>query len=412
MNFSAFGLQSGISVSSLDLAPFRVLIVGFSSAIQCVFSPFTAVFTATQRFDLANLIGVGARLLAAGGIYGALRMGYGLIGVSAATCGAGLIDYLLRWRVAYRLVPELEVSRRRANLVRLREMGSFGGWHFLISVSSYVYLYAQTLLIGSFMPIAAVGHYALAANLWQQIKSVLSPVGQVIYPVATELHVRAERGELERLLPRWLTADAVGSYLHRTGGIVLYRLWIGEKYLSGNPFPSVALLLRILLIGTVAGYASNIAGQILLGAGQVRLLATSHICGAGLNVMLIAVLILPYGLAGVTASGVIAAVLVELLAIPLVLQRVLGLSVKDLLSACVRPVAVGMLLATLLACIRRTGQPGDWHLILHGVLAGACAATVVLAVGVTAEERQRFVVQPMRRLLRRETPTVRSTTVR
>jgi O-antigen/teichoic acid export membrane protein len=191
-----------------------------------------------------------------------------------------------------------------------------------------------------------------------------------------------------------------------------YRMWIGEQYLSGTPFSSVALLLRILLIGTVAGYASNIAGQILLGAGRVRLLATSHICGAGLNLMFSLILIRPYGLAGVAASSVIAAVLVELIAILLVLQRALGLRVKDFLkSACMRPVAVGVLLATLIMCIRRTGQPGDWlHLILHGVLAGTSAAAVVLVVGITAEERQRFLVQPMRRLLRGEMPAVKSTT--
>ena len=80
--------------------------------------------------------------------------------------------------------------------------------------------------------------------------------------------------------------------------------------------------------------------------------------------------------------------------------------VKDFLrGACVRPVAVGVVLSILIVCIRRMGQPGDWlHLILHGVLAGASMVAVVLVVGITAEERHQFLVQPMRRLLKREIP--------
>lgn len=115
-----------------------ILIVGFTSAMQCGFNPFSSILTAVQRFDLANLIGVGTRLLSAGGIFVALTMGYGLIGLSVAFCGVTWIDYLIRWRVARRLVPELRFSRPLAKLDRLREIGSFGVWNFLISVNFYV----------------------------------------------------------------------------------------------------------------------------------------------------------------------------------------------------------------------------------------------------------------------------------
>src|SRR5439155_390605 len=65
-----------------------ILIVGCSSAVQFALQPFTSVFTATQRFDLANGIGVATRLLTAAGIVVTLQRGFGLTGVSAATCAA------------------------------------------------------------------------------------------------------------------------------------------------------------------------------------------------------------------------------------------------------------------------------------------------------------------------------------
>jgi O-antigen/teichoic acid export membrane protein len=287
-------------------------------------------------------------------------------------------------------------------------VGSFGVWNFLISVNRYVYLYVPNILISSFMPIAAVGYYALATGLSRQIDSVLSPVSQVIYPAATALHAQGDRFGLERLYhdgSRLMMLVMIPIVLVATFWAEdFYRLWIGEKYLSGTPFHSVALLFQILLISTVTTYISSIAGQTLMGAGRVRIVATALIFGSILSLTFSLILIHPYGLAGVAASFTISSVAVDLIAIPLLLQRILGLSVVDFLSsACVRPVAAGALQAILMVCIRLTGQPGDWlHLLLQGILAGTGSVALVLAVGVTTKERQRFLVQPLRRLWGKE----------
>lgn len=71
-------------------------------------------------------------------------------------------------------------------------MGPYGVRNFLISLTSFVYFNVPTLLIGALMPVAAVAHYELAASHWRQIGNILAPVGQVIYPAATELHVRGD----------------------------------------------------------------------------------------------------------------------------------------------------------------------------------------------------------------------------
>ena len=231
-----------------------------------------------------------------------------------------------------------------------------------------------------------------------------------MYPAAAELHVRGDHSRLERLYhdgSRLMMLAMIPVVLVATCWAEdFYRLWVGESYLRGVPFHSVALLLQILLISAVAYYTTNIAGQILLGAGQVRPLAKASIFGAALNVTICLILIGPYGLAGVAASTVIASVVVDLIITPVLLQRALGLSVKDFLcSACVRPVAAGFLQAMIMVGIRLTGQSEDWlHLILQGVLAGVGSVAVALVVGVTTVERQRFVVKPVRRLFRKMMP--------
>ena len=39
-----------------------IAVIGVSTAMQFVFFPFSAVFAATQRYDMSNVIGISTRL--------------------------------------------------------------------------------------------------------------------------------------------------------------------------------------------------------------------------------------------------------------------------------------------------------------------------------------------------------------
>jgi O-antigen/teichoic acid export membrane protein len=381
-----------------------IVVVGCSVAIQLALAPFTSVFTATQRFDLANAIGAATRLLTAVLIVGTLSLSYGLIGLSVATCAASIVDYVVRWRVARHLAPGVIIARKHASAASLREIGAFGAWSFLISINVFVYQHVPNLLIAAVMPIAAVGHYALAMGLARQIHSILTPVGQVIYPAAAQIHAQGDRGTLERLYH-----DGSRLLLLAMISLVMlacfwagdfYRLWIGEKYLSGVPFHSVALLFQILLISVVTTYVSSIAGQVLTGAGKVNLVALALLAGSAINVTSMFVLVRFFGLAGVAAAMVLGSFVVDVVAIPLLLQHSLGLTVsRFVVRACLRPLAVGALEAAAFWTIRQAGTAGSWpQLMLQGALACGAASCCVLAVGMTRGERERFVFRPVRRL--------------
>jgi O-antigen/teichoic acid export membrane protein len=395
-----FHLPAGID----DEAFWCILIVGITSALQCVFSPFSSIFTAMQRFDLSNLIGISTRVFTAGGIFFALKTGHGLIGVSVAYCGANVIDYLLCWQVACRLAPGLDVSWRRSNLSRLREIASFGGWNFLRSVNFYIYQYVPNILIGTFMPVAALGHYGLATGLSRQVNSVLSAVPAVVYPAATALHVQEDLSTLEtlyhkasRLMMLIMIPVVLIAFFWADD---FYRLWIGEKYLSGSTFQSVAVIFQILLISTVTGFSSSVAQQIIIGTGRMRLVSTLLIIGSVINLSFSLILIRLLGLSGVAAATVIASLVIDMIAMPLMLQRVLGFSVTAFIrNSCMRPLAAGVLQAIIMICIKLIGHAENFiHLVFQGSLAVAGSAAILIVVGLTREERHRFLFEPLRRI--------------
>lgn len=419
------GLMIGLSFGAAFLVPrfftiptgvekeafWCILLIGISSAIQCVFSAYSSIITAVQRFDLANLIGIGTRFLTAAGTVAALKTGNGLIGVSIAFCGANVIDYLIRWRVSLGLVP-LNVGWRRANLVRLREVASFGGWNFLVSVNGYIFGYVPNIIIGAFMPIAAVGHYALATGLFRQVCSILGPVAHVMYPAAAEMHVKGDLSGLEKLYHKGsrlmilvLIPTVLGAMFWSED---FYRLWIGESYLTGSQFQSVALLFQILTIGIVTSYTTSVAQHILIGAGKMRQVSLALITGSAINLVFSVILLRFNGLAGMAIAAVIASAVIDLIAIPVMLQRILGFSIFAFLRhSCLRPLAAGLLQLIVMIAVRRL-DPADTflQLAIQGGLAGSGALVALVFVGLNREERRRYLREPLRRLRKKTTAVV------
>jgi O-antigen/teichoic acid export membrane protein len=390
-----------------------ILVIGCAAGVQCAFFPFSAVFTATQRYDLSNAIGITTRLLSAGATWLALEAGYGLVALSIVTASATILDYVLRWRIAYKLVPELVISRMLVNRDRIREIAHFGLWNFLIAVSAYLTVHADTLVIGSMLSVSAIARYALASGLMRQMSDLIAPVSQVFYPMAVQFHMRGEKRELEQLY-----IHASRLLLILTGCIAIiaftwaedfYRIWVGPQYVTAGHFPSVATLLRFLVIGLFGTFGSAIAGQIIMGTGFIRVVAITAIAESVLSVAIAIVSIRSYGLLGVAAGAMTAALLVRLLVFPVFLHVRLGLSVWVWLRRAVpRPLAVALVMLAATRGIRWLNTPATWaDLIVHGCLAAFVAALLIALLGLNDQERDSLLLKPARRIAERLAGLVR-----
>lgn len=381
-----------------------ILIVGSAAAVQVVFSPFGAVFVAKQRFDLLNLIAIAMRLTSAALIIASLYMGFGLIGLAAASAFSTVFGCILRAVVAKKLLTSLRFSRQLIRTEKLRGISSFGLWNFLISMTDYVYLNFLPILIVMFMPVAAVGHYALAAGLWHELNKLFSPIGQVLYPVAAELHVQGDKNALQRLY-----IDGTRLFLLVVIPVVLiaivwaedfYRLWVGDEFLSGEPFVAVSTLLRIMLVGTVFGYTANIAGQSLIGAGNVRSVAILKSLGALTTVTISIALFGKLGLTAIAVALVIGIFLSDVVGTSILLKKNLGLRFSQFLRrSWLRLTLTAVVLFSIDMLIYSIWDPNSWSkMILQGAVAGICALFVVMLIGMTHDERRELVVQPLSKI--------------
>ena len=385
-----------------------IIVIGISTAAQFVFFPYSAVFAATQRYDMSNVIGVSTRLATAGATVLALRSGYGLLGLCLVNAAGDLLGYTLRVQVACRILPQLRISPRLASRQRLWPIATFGVWSLLINGAQQLKSYASTIVIGLFMPVAAIAPYVLAAGLVGYLDAALTPIAIVFFPAITHLDTR---GEIQAIRKVYLLGSRMMLLLAMAAGLVaafwagdFFQLWIGAKFTEQAEYTSVTVLFRFLLPATIVTLAQRIGNQVLYGTRRLKrigaLLASEAIVYLALTVCLIR----PFGLVGVAVSAVISALIFQAVVHPIMVCRAIGVSARSYLgNVYMRPLAGGVVLAGMLLtarplCPTITTWP---QLLMLGALTGVVAATPIVFIGLDRAERERLITGPLMQMYRR-----------
>ena len=384
-----------------------IAIMGVSVAMQFGFFTYSAVFTALQRFDLSNSIGVATRILSAGASVACLKLGYGLVGLSIVLAGINLIDYLLRWRVARWLIPSMKISLQLVTGQILREVMKFGVWNFVAASSVRLISYTDAFVIAAFMPIAAVAPFAIAANLRSYFDEIFVRVGFVFFPATTELDAQGNREGLANLYLVSSRLMFLGSILCGSMAILwtrhFFRLWLGAAYAEPAAYPSVVSIFYLLIVGSMVSVAQRIGYQVLLGIRKVGLLAALFAAEGVANLVMSIVLVRSYGLIGVAIGTLVPAVLFEGILQPYFVCRSLQISLnKYCQEVLLRPTLVVVALVPVYLISPLWGHPGEWLTFFLGASASfAAAAPVVLLIGLNKSEINSLLLRPATVALRK-----------
>lgn len=382
-----------------------LLIIGVSSGIQMPFHVYEAVFPAAQRFDITNIVAIATRLISAGFIFASISLGYGLIGLSLSIAITDIIGHLLRWKLAYQVIPELKVSFRFFNKSRRNEMMSYGIWSFVISIAASIFVGSDAIVISAIMPVAAVAFYALAAGLVEQLEGALRRIDRVFFPLATALDAKGERELLRELYLKGtrliLLAMSIVAIPASLWAADFYRLWVGKKYVQGGEFASVAVLFHVLLVAMIFRLLPVVGGQTLQAIRRVKPLALLAIAEAGANLAISIILAFHYGLVGVAIGTVASVFLFRTVIVPWMIGSELGVSLRMYFTeSLLRPLLVTAVLGCLLGFYKTifTSVESFPGLALDGVIAGILGIIVAVAFGLRRDERQQYLFDPLRRV--------------
>jgi len=370
-----------------------VTITGLSVALQFVFFTYSAVFMAVQRFDASNGIGIATRLVTAMAAVLALKLEYGLVGLSIALALSNLLDYLLRWRVALRLLPSMRVSMSLVSYTHFSEIMKFGFWNLSISGGVRLISYTDALVIATFMPVTAVAPFAVAASMRSYFDEIFARAGYVFFPAATELDAQGNTVGLRTLylvsskfmLLAAVWCGCIGIYW----AAPFFRLWIGERYSDPTGYPTVGRIFSVLLVASIFSVGQRIGHQVLLGTRKVRLLGILFGLEGLSNLILSTFLIRHYGLLGVALGTLIPAAIFQGVLQPLFVCRNLGISVTNYMcQVLIRPALVLLTTVPMFSVGVLLGTLNRWPTLFASVAANIILTVpIILFIGMNKRER-------------------------
>jgi O-antigen/teichoic acid export membrane protein len=348
----AFTLLGLFNIPPDFQGPARIvlLLTGFNVAVSLIGGVFGGVLTGLQRFDIANAIEIASTGLRGLAFWLALIAGHGIVALGWINLIFAVLTTIAYVGIAMWRYPQLEVRVGHCNRESLRLIFSFSFYFFLLLLASRIIFFADALVIGIFLPVGLITYFAIASNLSNYARTLLSGIWTTTTPLASSLEAQGAHADVGRML---LNRSRFGMVLMIPIGVTFVLrgpsfigMWMGPNY----AYPS-GLVLQILTFGLVIASGNMIANATMLGISKHKAVVPAAMAEAISNLALSVALIRPYGIYGVAWGTTIPSLVVSVLFWPWYVRRTLQIPMSSyVMSVWGRPflAAVPFALATYL----------------------------------------------------------------
>jgi O-antigen/teichoic acid export membrane protein len=325
-----------------DVTRVAIVLGGVNVAVSLVSGVFGGIVAGMQRFDSLNAVNIALALVQAVTIVLVLHAGGGLVGLALTQLGASLLRGGASGWLGRRVYPQLMLRARSWSLQHLRTIFSFGISSALLHAAASVINYANVLVIGALLPVAALTSFAIAATMADHVRAVIAGISQILSPMVgalagqnrgvdvAEAFLQGARFATLAVLPIVLTLELRGASF--------IGIWMGPDYAG----PAGAVL--AVLAPTMWAYAGfQVMTATMIGMNQHRGLIPVLVGEAFVNVLLSIVLVHYRGIVGAAWGTALPRLVVSLFVGPVYARRHVGVPLRVYgTQALLRP-AVGMI---------------------------------------------------------------------
>ncbi len=270
------------------LYPFIVML----SIATIVIYYINSILKGIERFDVANYILLGSRIIALLVSIFLLIRGYKLWGLLLSQVIALLFILLTS---SYFIVRELGFfySPRKSSKEYVTKLIKFGG---ILTLAKIISLFLEPfvkIIIARFIGLIEVTYFEIADRIIQQLRSILERGINAIMPAISRLSSGGDendidkRNEIMKRISRWNYLTVTFSFIVLMFACQpILRIW-----LSGNYHDNVALAFRIILCGYFVNILTVPVYYYLMGIGEVKYCFYNHLIQAVLNSIILILLI-------------------------------------------------------------------------------------------------------------------------
>jgi O-antigen/teichoic acid export membrane protein len=354
-----------------------LVLAGFNIAAALIGGVFGGVLAAIHRFDLLNIIEVAYSLLSTLTIVVILSAGKGLIALALVNLLFAFATGITNAWAVSRTYPALSIRISNRNLDHVRMIFSFSLYSFLLQLSFNLIFYSDSIVIGAFLSLNLITYFAIAGNLVNYSRMLISGISTTMTPRAGALEATGRKREVQSLLLKstrlatLVILPIALTFLLR--GTSFIGLWMGPEYKE-----QAGRVLWILSLALIFAAEDQVATSIMLGINRHRTVVLMIGVMALANLSLSVVLGRRLGIAGVAWGTTFPSLGASLFFWPWYLQRSLNVRIVDfIISSWLRPACAVFPFGVLTYCIEKLYPAA--HLLTFFLQVGAILPTVLVA---------------------------------
>lgn len=366
-----------IPADTVAVARAVVVLGGLNIALSLISGVFGGTVAAMQRFDLASITDIVVAALRTAAIVAALSAGAGLLGLALIQLGATLVQAGIQYAFTRRLYPQLRLRLQGVSRSRIGTILTFSVFSSLLQVSGLLIFSADSIVIGTALPVAMITFFAIAASLTDYTRSILSAISQTMTPRASALEGLGATAELERAvlstaaLATLIALPILLTFVVR--GHAFLRLWMGPSYADRS-----GEVLTILSVALAFAAARQVVAGATIGLNRHRLLVPFYLAEGVINVGLSLLWVRGLGIAGVALGTAVPNLITTWLVIPWVLRQTIGARLRGVWTALwLRPFAAMIPFLAATIAVERAWPAHS----LVSFFAGVAAALPAAAAG-------------------------------
>lgn len=386
------GRVFNLQPDQVETARLLTLIIGVYVCVSFPFSIFGGIINGFQRYDVNSLVGIGSSLAVAIVNVVMLLAGFSLVQLVLVTTAIRVATYLLyRWN-AYTIFPALSVRPSLFRWARVREISTFSVYISMIDWAAKINYSADALIIGAFMPVAAVAIWTVPQRLADIVQRLTNQVNGVLFPVVVDSDAGEKPERLRAVFIQGTRFTLVAVVPLATAMFLLagplIRSWVGPAFEAAIPVAQILLLVVAIRVG------NSSATTVLKGAGCHRFLAVTNVTIALANVALSLLLIRPFGLIGQAVGTLVPVAIGSIFVLwPAACRRV-GVGAASAFRQAVWPALWPVAaMALVVVPLRDALPPRLYAVALAGAAGTLCYVATFLTFAVRQNERRIYLAK-------------------
>ncbi len=350
--------------------------IGFAAGFPC--RAFLGALSAELRFDLISGLNIVGVLVRAAIVVVLLKAGHGIVALALVTMLVELSQQLIHYVLLKIVQPKFRLSIRTASRKVFKDLFGYSIFTFIAKIADRIRFNMDVFIIGAFLGIGVITHYAIAKQLTRYLKNLIVSLMGGIGPMFSQQLGRQDEDAMRRT---FVTGTKLSTIFSVCVGLCLIvygkpfiAAWVGINYIDAY------VPLFILIIGAISELAQQPSVSFLYGIARHKFYSYCNSVEALLNLSLSLLLVSEYKMLGIALGYAIPAIIMRLFVQPLYVCKCLKMRYADYYYGVLGKafVKISIVFALSWWLLSR-------HLIGNGIigLAPPIAITVILTLGIS-----------------------------